>query len=154
MYLRNNIMASGYAVETDPKTTSRVLGRNLSISKKYSVEVGRTIKGMKLKDARKKMQNAIELKEPIHFVKYNRSTGHRKGGVIGKYPKNVCLAVDNLLDTLEKNAIDKGLDDKKLYIKYVFVSKAFRFPRRRKVNLRGQRRKNTNVGIVCEEVYQ
>ncbi|MCK5040336.1 MAG: 50S ribosomal protein L22 [Candidatus Aenigmarchaeota archaeon] len=147
-------MAKTYAIETDPKTTSRVYGKNLALSGKYSVEVGRNIKGMKLKPAREKLTRAITQKEPIEFTKYRRSTGHRKGGVVGKYPKEVCLAFDNLLNTLEKNAIDKGLDENKLVIKYVFVTKGFRFPRRRKVSLRGQRRKNTSIGIVCEEIYK
>jgi len=147
-------MARGYAIETDKKTTARVFGRSLAISKKYSVEAGKTIKGMKLDKAREKLKRVIAAEEPMKFTKYNTSTGHRKGGVIGKYPKNVCIAFVDLLNTLEKNAIDKGLDEKKLVIKYVFTTKGFRFPRRRKVSLSGQRRKNTNIGIVCEEIYK
>jgi len=42
------------------------------------VEVGRTIKGMKLKDARAKLKRVAVASEPIEYTRYNTSIGHRK----------------------------------------------------------------------------
>ncbi|OYT34429.1 MAG: 50S ribosomal protein L22 [Candidatus Aenigmarchaeota archaeon ex4484_52] len=147
-------MTKGYSIEQNKlnqKITSKVLGKNLPISRKYSVEVGRNIKGINLKKARDLLKNSIEKKKAIRFTKYKKSAGHRLGGIIGRYPVNVCKSFDNLLNTLEKNAIDKGLDEKKLIIKYVFVAKAFKFTRRRKTSLNNHKRKNVSVSIIGEE---
>ena len=116
-------------------------------------EIGRMIKGKKVKDAINFLQNVIKLKQPVEFVRYTEGAAHKKGirgG--GRYPVNASKEVLKLLNSILKDAENRGFDTEKLYIKYFVVSKGYRFPRPRRDRFRPQRAKSTHIYILSEVI--
>ncbi len=128
-----------------------VNARNLHISHKDSSQIGKWITGMETSNAKKKLESVIEKKMAVPYTKFNKDLPHKKGIAAGKYPVNAAKAFLNIINSAEKNAEFKGLDSKKLIIKYVSANKASSFYRPRRSRFRGQKRKNTNISLVVEE---
>ena len=104
--------------EEEERTVKASL-RKVSISPKAAVEVCREIKGMRLEEARKYLEEVAAMKRPVPFKRYVKDIGHRRelrGWKIGRYPAKVARYLLKLLDNLENNAIDKGLDPSRLRI--------------------------------------
>ncbi len=128
-----------------------VISHNRRISMKDSREIGRTIKGKKVKDAISFLERVIKLKQPVEFVRYTEGAAHKKGirgG--GRYPVNASKEILRLLNATLKDAENRGFDLDKLYIKYFVVSKGYRFPRPRRDRFRPQRTKSTHIYVLSE----
>jgi len=93
--------------------------REVSISPKHAVELAREIKGMTLEKARRYLEEVISLKRPVSFKRYNKKVPHRRGlrgWPSGRYPVKAAKFFLKLLDNLENNAENKGLDTSRLKI--------------------------------------
>ncbi|MEK6895694.1 MAG: uL22 family ribosomal protein [Nanoarchaeota archaeon] len=78
-------------------------GTGLPISRKYSIEICRYIKGKKIDDAIKDLENAIQKKRAIPMRgEYAHQKG--KGMAGGKYPKNASEDFIRILRSLKANA--------------------------------------------------
>lgn len=92
-------------------------GRNLDISKKHSVEIGKFIRYRDLSKAKSLLENVILKKVAVPFTKYNRDVGHKKGKIAaGRYPVKAATKILGLLNSAESNAEDKGLDVDNLFV--------------------------------------
>ncbi len=118
-----------------------VNGRDLSISTKHAIEICNFIRGKNLLKSKEVMEKVLTKKKAIPFKRYNRDMGHRPGHVgSGRYPLKACKAILSLLESLEVNAQNKGLDTASLYIKEIIPNKAsnvwhYGRQRRRKMKL-------------------
>lgn len=99
-------------------------GKNMRISVKHSVEIGKTLRGKKLASAMKILNNVIEKKQAIKFRRYNKDTGHKKGMAAGRYPVNAAKEIYILLNNALANAINQEMDPEKIYIKTFITSRA------------------------------
>lgn len=93
--------------------------REAPISPKHAVEIAREIRGMMLDKARQLLEGVIALKRPIPFKRYNKKVPHRRGLAgwpSGRYPVKAAKYFLKLLDNLENNAENKGLDVSRLKI--------------------------------------
>jgi len=144
-------MSINYQAQTDPKTTARAGVMNARLSWKDSIEMGRFLKGMKTAKAKAFLHDVIRKKRALPLPRFNDNRGHKPGKVgPGRYPVNVSLTFLELIESAEKNAGHKGLDEKNLVVKYVFANKGATFNRPRKNELRGQIRKSANISIIIE----
>lgn len=140
-----------YPIQTDPKTTARSGIMNARLSWKDSIEMGRFIKGMKAAKAKAFLQDVIRKKRALPLPRFNDNRGHKPGKLgPGRYPVNVSRAFLELIESAEKNAEHKGLDEAALVVKYVFANKGGSFSRPRRNEFRGQIRKSANISIILE----
>jgi len=110
----------GYSIlELDPEKTVKASGRELRVSPKSATEVCKTIKGMKLDQARDFLHQVILKKKPIPFRRHKKKAAHRRGlqkAYAGKYPVKAAQKVLQVLESAEANAEYKGLDIERLRI--------------------------------------
>lgn len=103
----------------EPEKTAKASGRELRISHKPAREICKTIKGMKLNQAKNLLQQVITKKKPIPFTRHKKKVGHRHGlqkGSAGRYPTKAAKKILKILENAEANAEYKGLDTEKLHV--------------------------------------
>ncbi len=105
----------GYSVTgLDPDRTVKCSGRELRISPKASVELCRTIRGMKLSDAKKLLERVIEKKQAIAYRRYKKEVPHRRqlqeSFFAGRFPQKAAGKLLHLLEELEANAEYRNLN--------------------------------------------
>ncbi len=128
-----------------------IKSHNLPISRKKTVNIAKYIKYLPLRTAKRYLEEVIEKKRAIPYYKYNRDTPHRKNIDAkikqGRYPVKPAKYLLKLLNSLEKNAINLGLDPSKIILLYILVNKGNTPPI--KINYEGRRvrRKSTHVEI-------
>jgi large subunit ribosomal protein L22 len=110
----------GYSItELDPERTAKASGRELRISHKSAREICKTIKGMKLNQAKKFLQSVIEKRQPVPFRRFTKKQAHRHGlqkAYAGKYPVKAAKQILKVLQNAEANAEFKGLDTENMRI--------------------------------------
>jgi large subunit ribosomal protein L22 len=88
---------AGYTKESDPETTARAIGREMSISPRHSIVICRHIKGWRLERAKDFLAEVIELKSPVPDTRYGGS-GHRRGKVgPGRFPEKAAKQILKVL---------------------------------------------------------
>lgn len=93
-----------------------VLGRSLPISPKMSMAICDEIRGKKLQAAKKLLQDVVDMKKPLKLRKFHKDLGHKTGMGPARYPVSASKYVLVLLESLEANAANKGLNTEKLKI--------------------------------------
>ncbi len=112
----------GYSIlaeELDPEKTVKASGREIRVSHKHAREVCRTIKGMKLTQAKTFLLDVTEKKKAVPFRRYQKKSGHRRGlekAFAGRYPINAAAKILKVLQGAQANAENKGLDVDRLLI--------------------------------------
>ncbi len=116
---KKSALAQFHDVDASYKDLTQVLG---------------AIKGKRVAEANKILDDAIALRKAIPYRKFNKGMGHRAslGGQKGRYPKKECTLVKALLRNAVANATHKGLDEKRLFVKQAAAFKQNSFPRYRK----------------------
>jgi len=128
----------------EKETMARALGRDISISTKFSVMVGNAIRGKSIERARKILENVIAQKEAIKFTRFNFDRGHQKKVGPARFPVKTCEGILQLLNSAEANAHQKNLEN--LYIAHICAHKAscpWHYGRHR-----GRQMKRTHIEIV------
>ncbi len=111
--------------ELDPARTVKASLREVDVSPKFSREVCRAIVGLKLPEAKKLMEDVIEMRRMIPYRRYNKKRAHHaqtRGP--GGYPVKVARHMLKLLESLEANAEFKGLDPDEVVIIHAAAHKA------------------------------
>lgn len=127
----------------------RAVGRDMSISKKQSVEICKWICRRPLQKAKKILEETIALKRAIPFTRFNWNVGHRAGMGPGRYPQKAAREILAVLKSAEANAQVKGLNTGNLQIIHINAQKAstpLHYGRQR-----GTHMKRTHVEIVLQE---
>lgn len=134
----------------DKEKMARIVGRDLSMSTKDSIEICSFIRGKKLIQAKELLENVAKEKVPVPYKRFTEGAGHRKGRIAsGRYPFKASTEIIMLLDSLEANAQQKGLNTSSLVIKHACAHMASRPPRYGRI--RGRRAKRTHVELVVAE---
>ena len=130
--------------------TAVVNGRDLSISTKHAVEICSFIRGKSVKKSKEMLSRVVEGKLAVPFTRFNRDMGHKKGNIAaGRYPVKAAKEIINLLNSLEANAQNKGLNTESIYIRQIIANQASRpwhFGR-----IRRRKMKRTHIKILAEE---
>ena len=107
--------------------SAKVIGRNLTISTKHAIVISKFIRGKNLKWAKKKLEGVIDMKVAVPFTVHNKKVAHRKGKMAaGRYPVNASKEILMLLNSLDANAQNKGLDTDSIYISSIIPNHASR----------------------------
>ncbi len=127
-------MALKYAFEPQSEKHVKAYGSSLSISTKNSVNICKALKGKNLGKGKKLLENMLEKKYSLN----------------GKYHTNAVSEILNILKSAESNAEFKGLDSERLTIQ-ASAHKGFTFFRPRRMKMRRDQKKVTNIQIVLVE---
>lgn len=101
--------------------------RDLPISTKHSVEICHFIRNKELSNAKTILSNVIDKKRAIPYKRYNTELAHRAGKIgPGRYPVKTAKQILSLLESIEANAEDVGLDTKNLIINEIRANKGTR----------------------------
>ena len=141
------------------KKIAKASASNKPISIKYATEMCREIKGRPIDKVERSLKRIINKEEFLPLRKYVKKVAHRKGASksktkTGRYPKNVCRAFLELLESAKANADFKGLDTDNLLVYHAFASMGFR---RHSVQPKGhisgrrRRRKSTHIEVMLIE---
>lgn len=109
----------GYTAESDPDKTSRAIGKELPVSPKYSREICRMLRGKKVMDAVKILEEIIDLKRPVPTRRYNTGVAHKKRVGPGKFPQKAAKAILGVIESARHNAEYKGLDSENMRVAVV-----------------------------------
>jgi len=130
--------------------TATINGKDLPISTKHAVEICKFIKGKSLQKSRQMLQAVIEKKRAVPFTRYKKDMGHKPGRIAaGRYPEKASKCILKLINSLEANAQNKGLDADGLVLTTLIANRGSRpwhFGR-----LRRRKTKRTHIMIVAEE---
>lgn len=96
-------------------------GRDLDISWKEAREICNIIKGMKVSEAKELLERVVEKKQPIPYKRYHGKVAHHRGlerwkWPSGRYPVKAATHIIRVLENLENNAENKGLEVERLKI--------------------------------------
>ena len=125
----------GYSIqieELDPEKTVKASGREIRVSRKHAREICRTIKGMKLAQAKTYLLDVMEKKKAVPFRRYQKKAGHRKGldkAFAGRYPINAASKILKILQGAQANAENKNLDVDRLQIIHAATSQGMKVKR-------------------------
>src|SRR3989338_733008 len=128
---------------------ARAVGRDLSISKKQSVEICNWIRYKTTKQATQILEDAIAMKRAIPFKRFNWNVGHRPGMGPARYAVNAATEILMLIKSAEANAQVKGLNTGNLKIVHINAQKAptpHHYGRQR-----GTKMKRTHVELVVQQ---
>jgi len=112
----------------DQERTARAVIRDAPISYKEAFEICKIIRGMMLKEAKELLRKIVDLKEPIPYIRYKLGIAHKRGlaqrwpkwkSPIGRFPVKTAKYILRLLDNVENNAVNKGLNSDKLKIVHI-----------------------------------
>src|SRR6266705_4835118 len=152
----------GYSVTgLDPDRTVKCSGRELRISPKASVELCRTIKGMRVPEAKKLLERVVAKTQAVAYSSFKKEVPHKKNlnepWYAGRYPQKAAGKLLHLLEELEANAEYRNLDVEKLKIIHAASQRGPHVPNRRprafgrSALLRGT---TTHVELVGYELEQ
>ena len=109
-------------VPKNEETAVKAMGYEMPISFKHAVEICAAIRGKKVVDAMKYLEEVIKLKRPVPFKKYKKKIAHKRGldkWYAGRYPQKAARYILNVLKNLVANAEYKGLKKEELVITHI-----------------------------------
>lgn len=132
------------------KNIVKVSGFDMPISSKHAIELCSFIKGKNVNNIKTKLNQVIEEKFVVQLKRFKHKRGHKKGHLgPGFYPKKASKHFLNLINTLEGNAKNLGLNTENLIIEKAIANRApisWHYSRHR-----GRRMKRTHVTLFALE---
>ena len=126
-----------------------VRGIDLPISTKQAIELCNFIRYKSVIRAKKQLSLTLKKKLAIPLTRFHKDRGHRKGKIgPGFYPQKATKHIIDLLNSLEANAQNKGLNTEILFVKKAMANKAgtaAHFGRQRRSM------KRTHIELIAEE---
>ena len=113
----------GYTAEADPDTTAKAIGKEMSISPKFTREICGLVRGMKVNTAIKTLEGVIALETPVPLKRYNKRVSHKQGVGPGRYPKKAATAVLGVINSAVANAEYKGLNTDNMIVRTITASR-------------------------------
>jgi len=108
----------------DPGHCAKAKLTNVPISTRQSIEISHHLRYKTTVWAKKYLEEVIKLVKPIPFKRFIQDTGHKKGMAAGRFPIKASKQFLLLLESVEANAQNKGLDVSNLKIIKVVANKA------------------------------
>ncbi len=118
-----------YSVQLDPTRTAVASLRDEDMSYKEVVELLDVIRGKKLSEAKKILEDIIAMRRAVPYRRHYGKVGHRRGMGPGRYPVKAAKKVLALLENVENNAEFKGLDVENLWLIHAAAHKGMTIKR-------------------------
>ncbi len=106
----------------DPDKTVLASGREMQISHKHAREICNSIRGKLVDRAKTYLEEVVSMKRSVPFKRHHKKVGHRSdlvGWDVGRYPIKAAEKILGLLNSLEKNAENLGLEVDRLLLFHV-----------------------------------
>lgn len=141
--------------------TAKAVRFDIPVSIKYMREIANTLKGMKLLDAIKLLEDVVKLRQAIPFRRYHGKVSHKRGLAdrykwpSGRYPVKGAKYTLELLQNVKANAENKGLDVNKLVIVHILAHRGptiKRYMPRAFGRATPKFRRTTHMEVIVEEV--
>ncbi len=119
-------------MEVDRARSAKASLREARVSPKHSVELARFINGLRVPEARERLEAVVEKRLPVPFKRHRKKVPHRRGvlkGGSGRYPVKTARFFLRLLSQLEANAEFKGLSPEKMRITGMVVHRGRKLKR-------------------------
>jgi len=119
----------------DETKVAKAVAYDIPVSIKVMREATAVLRGLSVSEAKKLLENVIALKEPIPFRRYKGKVSHKHGLAdkykwpIGRYPVKAARYLLKLINHVEANAENKGLDKEKLVITHIAAHKGLTLKR-------------------------
>jgi large subunit ribosomal protein L22 len=131
---------------------AKAAGVRLPASYKQSYEIAKAIRGKKLSQAKKILEDAIALKRPIPMTRFNTDTGHKHGMAAGRFAPKTCSEILKLLESAESNAQFKGLSTGSLVLRHIAAQRG---PTSFRNGRQGRRKfKQAHVEVILSEAKE
>jgi large subunit ribosomal protein L22 len=144
-----------YSTDVDPDKTAKAYGYELHCSRKDSANLAYAIKGMKVEDAKKYLQEIIDIKRGLPAVFHNRKRAHQKSIGPGSFPQKAARYMLKTLENAENNAEYKGFDPENMKITHIstYSGRVIKgiMPRAHG-RATDKNTRTTNIEIILEEV--
>jgi large subunit ribosomal protein L22 len=144
-----------YSINIDPDKTAKAYGYELHCSQKDSMNLAYAIRGMKIADANKYLNDIIEMKKSLPAVFHKRKISHQKGIGPGSYPQKAAKYMLKILKNAENNAEYKGFDVENMKISHISTYRGRIIKGiipRAQGRATNKNKKTTNIEIILEEV--
>jgi len=108
---------------------------DVPVHPKIMAEVARAIRGMRLDEARRFLERVVRVEEPVPFRRAHGKQAHgggladKWGWLVGRYPVKAAKYMLKLIDNVENNAENEGLDLEGLRIIHVAAHKGMTLKR-------------------------
>ena len=117
----------GYAYKpADETKAAKAMGYEMPISFKHAVEICAAIRGKKVEEAIRYLEDVVAMKRAVPFKKYKKKVAHKRGlekWYAGRYPQKAAKYILKVLKNLEANAEYKGLEKDRLIIVHAQAKK-------------------------------
>jgi len=124
---------------------------NAPISTKASVEICSFVRNRELSKAKKLLQQVLTKKIAVPYKRYNRDVGHKPGNIAaGRYPEKATKEILKLLNLVQANAENKGLDGENLVITEIVANKGYQQAHYGRKRSRAFKR--THVEVFVKEI--
>jgi large subunit ribosomal protein L22 len=145
-----------YSTTKDPDRSAKAYGYELHCSVKDSVNLAYALKGMKLDDAKKYLEDIIAKKRALPAVFHNKKVSHQKGRVgPGSFPQKAARYMLKIVKNAENNAEYKGFDIENMMISHIsaYCGRVIKgIMPRAQGRATNKNKKTTNIEIIVEEV--
>ena len=121
----------------------------IPVSIKYTINIGRWIRGNNVDKAILKLEKVMQKKLPLPIVTFKMDVPHKKGIAAGRYPVKTANYVIDALKLVKANAKHKGLDESNLIINEFIPNFAYSISQRGKFS-RGRLIK-LKIGVVVKK---
>ena len=144
-----------YSTDLDQDKTAKAYGYELHCSRKDSMNLAYAIKGMKTEQAKKYLQEIIDLKRPLPAIFHNGKLAHQKATGPGSFPQKAAKHMLKVVKNAENNAEYKGFNPEEMRIIH---ASAYGGRVIKGIMPRAQGRatdkntRTTNIEIIIEEV--
>jgi len=91
----------------------RASGREINISPKAAREICRLLKGKSIDKAKKILEEIVQMKRSVPYARYHKKVPHRvrsQDHPAGRYPVKAASEILKVVENLENNAINQGVD--------------------------------------------
>jgi large subunit ribosomal protein L22 len=117
----------GYSARSDPGEGVKASGRDLRISPKAAREICKSIRRNSLDEARRFLQDVIDMKRAVPYRRHKKEVPHKAGldkWYAGRYPVKAAREILKVLDSLEANCEDQGFDVERVRLVHVCAQRA------------------------------
>jgi len=108
-----------YSTESDPDKTAKAYGYELHCSRKDAMNLAYAIRGKKIENAKKYLQEIIDMKIPLPAVYHKNKRAHQKAIGPGSFPQKAAKYMLKTLKNAENNAEYKGFDVENMKIAHI-----------------------------------
>ncbi len=144
-----------YTTEKDPDKSAKAYGYELHCSWKDAINCAHALKGMKVDEAKKYLEEIIAMKRALPAVYHKQKVHHQKGTGPGSFPKKTASYMLKIVKNAENNAEYKGFDVDTMRITHIAAYRGRTiqgYMPRAHGRATDKNEQTTNIEIILEEV--